>query len=161
MAMYAALRPRASPEEKVMIVADILKTKGRAVKTVRPDETALAFAEQLKDEHIGAMIVSHDGHALDGIISERDLAYGLAAYRDKLPSMRVSELMTKAVIVCTPEDSIAEIMNVMTQRRIRHLPVKDGEQLIGIISIGDVLKHRLGEMQLEANVLRDVAIARR
>jgi CBS domain-containing protein len=75
--------------------------------------------------------------------------------------MGVSELMTKVVIVCTPEDSIAEVMNVMTQRRIRHLPVKDGEQLIGIISIGDVLKNRLGEMQLEANVLRDVAIARR
>ena len=96
-----------------------------------------------------------------GIISERDLAYGLATYGDKLLSMCVSELMTKAVIVCTPEDSIAEVMNVMTQQRIRHLPVKDGEQLIGIISIGDVLKNRLGEMQLEANVLRDIAIARR
>jgi CBS domain-containing protein len=113
-----------------MKVADILKTKARAVKTVGPEETALAFAEKLKEEHIGGMIVSRDGRALDGIISERDLAYGLAAYRDKLQSMRVSELMTKAVIVCTPEDSIAEIMNVMTQRRIRHLPVKDGEQLI-------------------------------
>jgi CBS domain-containing protein len=144
-----------------MKVADILKTKGSAVKTVRPDETAKAFAAHLKDERIGAMIVSHDGSALDGIISERDLAYGLATYGDKLLSMSVSELMTKAVIVCTPEDSIAEVMNVMTQRRIRHLPVKDGEQLIGIISIGDVLKNRLGEMQLEANVLRDVAIARR
>ena len=98
---------------------------------------------------------------MDGIISERDLAYGLAAYGEKLPSMSVSELMTTVVIVCTPVDSIVEVMNVMTQRRIRHLPVKDGEQLIGIISIGDVLKNRLGEMQLEANVLRDVAIARR
>jgi CBS domain-containing protein len=144
-----------------MKVADILKIKGPAVKTVRPDETAKAFAEHLKNERIGAMIVSHDGNALDGIISERDLAYGVAAYGDTLPSMSVSELMTKVVIVCTPEDSIAEVMNIMTQRRIRHLPVKDGEQLIGIISIGDVLKNRLGEMQLEANVLRDVAIARR
>jgi CBS domain-containing protein len=98
---------------------------------------------------------------LEGIISERDLAYGLAAYGDRLPSMRVSELMTRVVILCTPEDTIAEVMTVMTQRRIRHLPVKDGGRLVGIISIGDVLKHRLGEMQLEANVLRDVAIARR
>jgi CBS domain-containing protein len=144
-----------------MSVADIVKTKGPAVKTIRPDETAKAFAEHLKDERIGAMIVSHDGSALDGIISERDLAYGLAIYGDKLPSMNVSELMTKMVIVCAPQDSIVEVMNVMTQRRIRHLPVKDGEQLIGIISIGDVLKHRLGEIQLEANVLRDVAVARR
>jgi CBS domain-containing protein len=144
-----------------MKVADILKTKGSAVKTVRPDETAKAFAEHLRNERIGAMIVSHDGSTLEGIISERDLAYGLAAYGDRLPSMRVSELMTRVVILCTPEDTIGEVMIVMTQRRIRHLPVKDGGQLVGIISIGDVLKHRLGEMQLEANVLRDVAIARR
>ena len=97
-----------------MKVADILKTKGPAVKMVRPDETAKAFAAHLKDERIGAMIVSHDGSALDGIISERDLAYGLATYGDELLSMSVSELMTKAVIICTPEDSIAEVMNVMT-----------------------------------------------
>jgi CBS domain-containing protein len=69
--------------------------------------------------------------------------------------------MTKVVVVCSPEDSIAEVMSVMTQRRIRHLPVKSGDRLVGIISSGDVLKHRLGEMQLEANVLRDYAIARR
>jgi CBS domain-containing protein len=144
-----------------MKVADILKTKGSAVKTVRPDETAKVFAEHLRNERIGAMIVSRDGSTLEGIISERDLAYGLAAYGDRLPSMRVSELMTRVVILCTPEDTIAEVMTVMTQRRIRHLPVKDGGRLVGIISIGDVLKHRLGEMQLEANVLRDVAIARR
>jgi CBS domain-containing protein len=144
-----------------MKVADILKTKGSAVKTVRPDETAKVFAEHLRNERIGAMIVSSDGSTLEGIISERDLAYGLAAYGDRLPSMRVSELMTRVVILCTPEDTIAEVMTVMTQRRIRHLPVKDGGRLVGIISIGDVLKHRLGEMQLEANVLRDVAIARR
>jgi CBS domain-containing protein len=144
-----------------MKVADILKTKGSAVKTVRPDETAKVFAEHLRNERIGAMIVSRDGSTLEGIISERDLAYGLAAYGDRLPSMRVSELMTRLVILCTPEDTIAEVMTVMTQRRIRHLPVKDGGRLVGIISIGDVLKHRLGEMQLEANVLRDVAIARR
>lgn len=144
-----------------MKVADILKTKGAAVKTVRPDETAKDFAEHLKDERIGAMIVTDDGSSLDGIISERDLAYGLAVYGDKISAMRVSELMTRAVIVCAPEDTIAEVMTVMTQRRIRHLPVKDGDQLVGIISSGDVLKHRLGEVEMEANVLRDVAIARR
>jgi predicted transcriptional regulator len=69
--------------------------------------------------------------------------------------------MTKVVVVCSPEDSITDVMKLMTQRRIRHLPVKDGDQLVGIISIGDILKHRLGEMQLEANVLRDYAIAAR
>ena len=73
----------------------------------------------------------------------------------------VSQLMTKAVIVCSPEDSVTDVMKLMTQRRIRHLPVKDGDQLVGIISIGDVLKHRLGELQVEAKVLRDYAVAAR
>jgi len=144
-----------------MKVADILQSKGPAVKTVRPDVTALELSEQLRAERIGAMIVSADGASIDGIISERDLAYGLAAHGSRLPRVTVERLMTKVVVVCSPEDSIAEVMSVMTQRRIRHLPVKSGDRLVGIISSGDVLKHRLGEMQLEANVLRDYAIARR
>ena len=107
------------------------------------------------------MIVSDDGRSIDGIISERDLAYALAAHGSELPRIAVSELMTRAVVVCSPEDSITDVMKLMTQRRIRHLPVKDGDQLVGIISIGDVLKHRLGEVELEANVLRDYAVASR
>ena len=138
-----------------MKVADILQSKGPAVKTVRPDVTALELSEQLRAERIGAMIVSADGASIEGIISERDLAYGLAAHGSKLPRVTVERLMTKVVVVCSPKDFIAEVMSVMTQRRIRHLPVKSGDRLVGIISSGDVLKHRLGEMQLEANVLRD------
>ena len=144
-----------------MKVADILRVKGSAVKTVTSDVTALELSERLRAEHIGAMIVSNDGRSIDGIISERDLAYGLAAHGGMLPKIAVSELMTKVVVVCSPEDSIIDVMKLITQRRIRHLPVKDGDQLVGIISIGDVLKHRLDEMQLEANVLRDYAIAAR
>jgi CBS domain-containing protein len=144
-----------------MLVATILKKKRPDVKTITPDATALAFAARLKAERIGAMIVSADGRSIDGIVSERDLAYGLVTHGERLPYVPVSELMTRAVVVCAPEDSIADIMNVMTLRRIRHLPVKQGDRLIGIVSIGDVLKHRLDEMQLETDVLRDVAIARR
>jgi CBS domain-containing protein len=139
-----------------MKVADILRVKGSAVKTVTSDVTALELSERLRAEQIGAMIVSNDGRSIDGIISERDLAYGLAAHGGMLPKIAVSELMTKVVIVCSPEDSITDVMKLITQRRIRHLPVKDGDQLVGIISIG-----RLDEMQLEANVLRDYAIAAR
>lgn len=144
-----------------MNVADILKTKGNAVKTVRPDESALELAEQLRAEHIGAAIVSADGKTIDGIISERDLAYGLAAHASKLPTVAVERLMTKVVVVCSPEETVHEVMQTMTQKRIRHLPVKNGEDLVGIISIGDVLKHRLSEVQLEAEVLRDYARVRR
>ena len=96
-----------------------------------------------------------------GTPSTRDLAYGLATYGGRLPTIPISELMTKAVVVCSPEDSIIDVMRLMTRRRIRHVPVKDGDQLVGIISIGDVLKHRLGELQLEADVLRDYAVAAR
>jgi CBS domain-containing protein len=143
-----------------MLVSDILRTKGAAVMTVRSDDSALCLAKRLKSERVGAMVVSDDGTSLDGIISERDVAYGLAAHGSDLYRVTVSDLMTKAVITCSPRDTIAEVTRVMTQRRIRHLPVKDGEKLVGVISIGDVLKLRLGEMQLEANVLRDYAIAR-
>ena len=144
-----------------MRVADILRIKGSTVKTVTPDETALELSEKLRTAQIGAMIVSDDGRSIEGIISERDLAYALAAHGSELPRIAVSKLMTRAVVVCSPEDSITHVMKLMTQRRIRHLPVKDGDQLVGIISIGDVLKHRLGEVELEANVLRDYAIAAR
>jgi CBS domain-containing protein len=144
-----------------MKVADILRIKGSVVKTVPPHETALLLSGQLRAEQIGALVVSTDGNSIDGIVSERDLAYGLATYGDRLPTIPVSQLMTKAVIVCSPEDNVTDVTKLMTQRRIRHLPVKDGDQLVGIISIGDVLKHRLSELQVEAGVLRDYAVAAR
>lgn len=127
----------------VMSVANILKIKGRVYKTVSPTETVREFAQHLKDERIGAMIVTKDGVDLDGIISERDIAFGLAKHGDKLAAMQVSELMTKVVLVCSPDDSIEEVMDFMTQRRIRHLPVKEDGKLIGMISMGDVVKAHL------------------
>jgi CBS domain-containing protein len=147
--------------EPIMKVADILRIKGSVVKTVAPHETALLLSGHLRAEQIGALVVSTDGNSIDGIVSERDLAYGLATHGARLPTIPISELMTKAVVVCSPEDSVTDVMKLMTQRRIRHVPVKDGDQLVGIISIGDVLKHRLGELQVEANVLRDYAAAAR
>ena len=144
-----------------MKVADILRIKGSVVKTVAPHETAVLLSGYLRADQIGALVVSTDGNSIDGIVSERDLAYGLATHGVRLPTISISELMTKAVVVCSPEDSVTDVMKLMTQRRIRHVPVKDGDQLVGIISIGDVLKHRLGELQLEANVLRDYAAVAR
>lgn len=144
-----------------MKVADILKAKGPAVKTVRRDETALDLAETLRSERIGAAIVSMDGRTIDGIVSERDVAYALAAHTSRLPTVLVETLMTKVVVACSPDDTVNEVMSIMTRERIRHLPVKDGDELVGIISIGDVMKHRLDEVQLEAEVLRDYARVRR
>jgi CBS domain-containing protein len=144
-----------------MKVADILKGKGTAVMAVRPSETIGSLAQRLRLAGVGAMVVSHDGNSLDGIISERDVTYALPAHGEDLHELRVSDLMTATVITCSPQDSIAEIARIMTARRIRHIPVKEGSRLVGMISIGDVLKHRLSEIELEANVLRDIAIAGR
>jgi CBS domain-containing protein len=144
-----------------MKVADILRFKGSVVKTVPPHESALLLSGHLRANQIGALIVSTDGNSIEGIVSERDLAYGLATYGGQLPTIPISELMTKTVVVCSPEDLITNVMKLMTQRRVRHVPVMDGDQLVGIVSIGDVLKHRLGELQVEADVLRDYAVAAR
>jgi len=144
-----------------MQVADILKVKGHSTMTVRPGETVQAFAMCLKLERVGAMPVSEDGKTLIGIISERDVAYAFAAQGSGLVSARIADVMTASVITCSTSDTIAHVARLMTQHRIRHLPVVEREQLVGLISIGDVLKHRLSEIELEADVLRDLAIAKR
>jgi CBS domain-containing protein len=144
-----------------MRVADILKGKGNSVMTVKPAETVGSLAQRLKLAGVGAMVVSDDGHTIEGIISERDIAYALPAHQNGLHERRVSEIMTKAVVTCSPNDTVADVSKIMTHRRIRHLPVSEGGRLAGMISIGDVLKQRLSEIELEANVLRDIAIAGR
>jgi len=144
-----------------MKVSDIIQTKSSEVKTIRPQASARELSVRLHADQIGAMVVSSDGKSVEGIVTERDLAYGLAAYEMELPTVAVSRLMTQAVLVCSCEDSIIHVMRLMTQRRVGHLPVKQGAQLVGIISIGDVLKHRLNELELEANVMRDYAVAAR
>ena len=144
-----------------MKVSDVLQTKAAGVKTITPDVSARELSVRLHAEQIGAMVVSSDGRSVDGMVSERDLAYGLAAHGSELPMLPVSRLMTKIVLACSPDDSIIHAMKLMTQQRIRHLPVMKGGQLVGIISIGDVLKHRLDELELEANVMRDYAVAAR
>jgi CBS domain-containing protein len=145
----------------IMKVSDILQIKGSSVKTITPDTSARELSVRLHADQIGAMVVSSDGRTIDGIVSERDLAYALAAHGRDLPGLAVSRLMTRVVVVCSPDDTITHVMKLMTQQRVRHLPVKNGDKLVGIVSIGDVLKHRLGELELEANVMRDYAVAAR
>lgn len=143
-----------------MKVSRVLEVKGSDVATVRPDETIETLAHRLRALRVGAVVVSSDGNTVEGIISERDVAYGLAEHGAELLGRKVSELMTKSVLTCTRENTTADLMKLMTQRRIRHLPVVEDGGLVGIISIGDIVKHRLQEIQLEADVMRDYAIAR-
>jgi len=138
-----------------MYVADILRVKGSKVITVPPELSIAHVAQRLRIERVGALVVSVTGATAEGIISERDIAYGLAEHGTEVLRRTVADLMTKTVVTCSPSDTIAQIAKAMTNQRIRHMPVTDGKRLVGIISIGDVVKHRLDELELEANVMRD------
>ena len=137
-----------------MNVETILSAKGRAVATIRPGETVGAVVDMLISHNIGALVVSRDGKSVDGIISERDIVHGLADRGADLLSFRVDEVMTRGVATCGPTDTIDQLMAEMTNRRIRHLPVVQDGQLCGIVSIGDVVKSRLDEVEYEARSLR-------
>lgn len=143
-----------------MLVSDILRTKGSEVMTVRPSEAIVTLAHRLRQQRVGAMIVSENGETIEGIISERDIAHGVAEHGAALMDMHVSDLMTTSVISCKTSDTIGDIAKIMTNHRIRHLPVVEGTHVVGIVTIGDVVKQRMDELQLEANVMRDYAIAR-
>ena len=137
-----------------MNVETILRSKGSAVATVTPRTTIRDAAALLRRERIGALVVSADHARVDGILSERDIVHGLADRGASLLDATVDELMTRRVFSCTPRDSVGDLMAMMTERRIRHIPVLRDGMLAGIISIGDVVKHRLDEMEYETSSLR-------
>jgi len=141
-----------------MSVAMILKTKGAHVETTRSDTTLYSVVWELRGKGIGALVVTEDGVTVLGLITERDIVRGLAEHGTKLLSSPVSQLMTRPV-TCSPSEGIAAVMARMTHHRVRHLPVVEGGRLCGIISIGDVVKHRLDELQLETNILREHLMA--
>jgi CBS domain-containing protein len=136
-------------------VADILALKGSDVITIKPSETIGTLSQLLRDKRIGAAIVSSDGKTVDGVISERDIAYGLAVQKADLRNLLVSALMTKTVITCSPSDDIAKVASTMLSRNIRHLPVNDDDHLVGMVSMRDVLNLRLDELQRESAQLRN------
>lgn len=142
-----------------MTVAGILKVKGTHVETTSPETTIYSAAWELKVKNIGALVVvGGDGATILGMISERDLVRGISEYGAHLHAFPVSKVMTTPVLTCTPEERVTAVMVRMTRHRVRHLPVVDGGKLSGIISIGDVVKSRLDELELEANVLRETLI---
>jgi CBS domain-containing protein len=144
-------------EGRAVKVADVLAYKGSVVITIKPSETVAALSKLLREKRIGAAIVSNDGQTLDGVISERDVAYGLCAHNAGLHALPVSTLMTKAVITCSPDDDVAKVASTMLSRNIRHVPVHDGRGLVGMVSIRDVLNVRLAELQRETAQLRSLA----
>lgn len=138
-----------------MTVAAILKQKGTAVVTATADTTMRDVVSLLAEKRIGAVVVSGGRGDVSGIISERDVIRLLAREGAAGLERTAGEVMTKSVVTCARSDTIDELMARMTARRFRHLPVLEGGRLTGIVSIGDVVKQRIAEVELEANAMRD------
>jgi len=138
-----------------MTVAAILKAKGSHVETTGPDTTLYTVAWQLKSKNIGALVVVGADNSILGMISERDFVRAQIEHGAQVLALPVSRVMTTRVLTCTPDERVTGVMARMTRHRVRHLPVVDNGRLAGIVSIGDVVKYRLDELELEANILRE------
>lgn len=142
-----------------MNVEAILKSKGREVATIAPAAKVGEAVALLRRKGIGALVVSADGKTIAGILSERDIVQGLSDHGAQLLDLPVSRLMTHPVVTCKLSDDIATLMSQMTERRIRHLPVMEDGKLVGIVSIGDVVKNRVDEVESEASSLRQFIVS--
>jgi CBS domain-containing protein len=134
-------------------ISVILERKGNAVVTIRPDAMLLAAAEQLSKHNIGALVVSSDGQQAEGIVSERDLVRELSRRGTGAVKRTVADIMSTDITTCEPGATIDDVMATMTRHRIRHVPIIDGEVLVGIVSIGDVVKARLDSLEVEKQSL--------
>ena len=138
-----------------MIVDTILKTKGSTIHIAPPDAAVAEIVALLAEKRVGALVISADGKNVDGIVSERDIISGLAAKGVALLETVASDLMSRNVVTCGREASVAQLMAMMTERRIRHLPVVEDGVLCGMVSIGDVVKNHIDEIASEAEALRE------
>ena len=138
-----------------MQVHTILREKGTDIHTIGPGATIAEATARLRDLGIGALVVSEDGATITGIISERDIVYGLAEQGAGFLDLAVRDAMTADVVTCSPEDTGRVVLGRMTEHRMRHVPVVEAGRLVGLVSIGDVVKSRLQEIMSEADALRD------
>ncbi|MFZ0159381.1 MAG: CBS domain-containing protein [Kineosporiaceae bacterium] len=136
-----------------MRISDVLRGKGDLVVTIAPDDPVTALLDALAEHRVGALVVSPDGTEVVGIVSERDVVRRLQSEGAALLGHPIRSIMTAEVHTCTPDTTVAELMQLMTDRRIRHVPVLVDGRLSGIVSIGDVVKHRIGDLQSERDHL--------
>ncbi|MFM9843873.1 MAG: CBS domain-containing protein [Dongiaceae bacterium] len=138
-----------------MHARDILKNKGSRVFNAKAEMLVADISRMLHENRIGAVLILDAAGQIAGILSERDIVSGMAKHGAAVTAMTVGSLMTREVMTCQPTDLIADIMATMTAKRIRHLPVVEDGRLLGVISIGDVVKHRLDEAAHEVDSLRE------
>jgi CBS domain-containing protein len=138
-----------------MIVNRILSIKGRDVVTIEPNRTLGEAAKLLSERRIGALLVTDARWPVLGILSERDIVRAVSAHGAEALDKPISVFMTEKVVTCTTQTAITDVMEVMTQGKFRHIPVVENGSLLGIVSIGDVVKLRLEEIEAEAQAIRD------
>ncbi len=143
-----------------MSIESILRRKRTDVATIDPEASIKRAADWLCVKNIGALVVT-SGKVVLGLLSEREIVRAFSHYGETAASMPVKEIMQYGVITVSPDESVDRVMNLMTHHRVRHMPVLRDDKLVGIISIGDVVKHRLEDLELETSVLRDAYIAAR
>jgi CBS domain-containing protein len=136
-----------------MRISDVIRRKGDKVVTIPTDATVKALLEILEQHHIGAVVVSDDGATVSGIVSERDVVRHLHSDGVGVLDQSVGAIMTSDVETCTPEDGIEDLARTMTERRFRHVPVVVDGKLVAIVSIGDIVKWRIDELQTERDHL--------
>ena len=138
-----------------MKLADVIHGKSPEIVKIRADRKVAEAAVIMTEKKIGALLVEDESGAIAGILSERDIVGGMGQHGADLHDVAVADLMTRNLIRCSSGDSVNEAMAMMTDRRVRHLPVFDDEQLVGFISIGDLVKCRITEVQAEAEAMRE------
>lgn len=135
-----------------MRISEILRHKGDDVVTIGPEATVRELLDRLAQHNIGAIVVSRDGETIAGIVSERDIVRRMVA-GSRVLDARVGTIMTSQVRTCSPDDTVDMLMRMMTEQRFRHVPVLRDGRLAGVISIGDVVKSRIGELEFERDQL--------
>ena len=143
-----------------MRISSLLERKGSAVVTISGDASVAEAVAEFDRHRIGALVVSADGAHIDGIVSERDVVRGLARSEGAVLEEPVRTIMTSTVLTCSPDDNVDSLMATMTDNRVRHVPVVRGDLLIGIVSIGDVVKSRIDELEKDRKELVEYITAR-
>ena len=143
-----------------MSIESILRRKGADVTTIAPEASIKSAAGWLRAKNIGALVVT-SGDAVLGLISEREIVHAFSRYGETAGSMPVKEIMQQGFTAVSPDESVSRVMNLMSRHRVRHILVLRGGELAGVVSVGDVVRHRLEDLELETNVLRDVYNAAR
>ena len=152
---------RAPAGNRGAAVRTLLHAKDRTVVTIRPDASLAELVALLNEHRIGAVPVSIDGSRIEGIVSERDILHGLGRDGAALIDRRVADVMTKDTITCTADDGVELVMSLMTRLRVRHIPVTQAGRLVGIVSIGDIVRQRLEQVERENEQIRDYIITGR